>query len=56
MRRKVIVADIPLAGAGKIHSAVITAFADQGFEWSGAWRRLEAAMYFKFVDVARLVP
>ena len=48
------VADNPMGGRGKMHPAVIAAFAAQGFEWGGVWRTRKDPMHFEFVDLARL--
>jgi hypothetical protein len=37
-----------------MHPAVIAAFAAQGFEWGGAWKRRKDPMHFEFADLGRL--
>ena len=48
------VGDNPLGGKPHMHPAVIAAFAAQGFEWGGAWKRRKDPMHFEFADLGRL--
>lgn len=49
------VADNTMGGAGRMHPAVVAAFAGQGFEWGGRWRGARRdPMHFEFADLGRL--
>ncbi|HEY6194530.1 MAG TPA: M15 family metallopeptidase [Candidatus Eisenbacteria bacterium] len=48
------VGDNPIGGKPHMHPAVIAAFAAQGFEWGGAWKRRKDPMHFEFADLGRL--
>jgi hypothetical protein len=48
------VAENPMGSKGRMHPAVIAAFAAHGFEWGGSWRTRRDPMHFEFVDLARL--